>query len=934
VTFNIQNDQPKRERQDTDYIKYFQGVPIEHDKLEWMNNLNSESQKEQNSLQDIRFNLQGLPISDSKLTDDSYLSGLHHHGDQSHLPGYTIKELLTLSRSTNLSQSCLALDILSKIIYNCQKGSYQQWEQIKTLILNEGVTLFMRGTLGMGNRSSTTYAIKGIAESIVNLDLMQFEDQLLQYGYMEPLFSSQFGTSGYSDIQNQINTIKNDPDSDINKLGQLDTAVYLTNIDILGSISHMLKEYALPKNSLDHILLILNSIGSHSKSLAKEIADSKGLLATIKKRFLTDPAFIFKQVKEDEELDDFDMVDPYDYELPPNALAFRLIKLLAISNEDIAQDIFSSQMLPTISPPPSASENRLEAYFAIVNETIGIWKVFSLNDRIQFWSQFRSEGLPNIRRFFGLDSSEIIGKLLGKNQPKLANLSSSLSNWFNFLSLISNHAHLEWQDVLTTNSALSEYYTFGLQLYQELLEKSKHDNELLLSNISQFISTYRIKFSAQDQINTGLFVKKLTSSLTKAQAHLSTISTQLKDNISITKLNEWTNLKSRQLGPYILPPDFANLFDITSQLLFGELASSTQLISLLSLTVPSVIDSNLIDSINTIALGLAKLPYSYFKCFSSYISPLLDFQHSWITVSFDKLAPQLSPAQLSTGYLLLVQSFNIPSLHSVKKLKNFTQTLFNSSIIEKVFESDNSDIIDLVRILPILYSNIDLQPSQYNWVFSPMSILWNLNPSNDNQLDKFEDLFNNEDIVKTMELIFDYYLKLKLLDHKLGTNIFDSHLDYISIMQYTSLVKLLPEFNILSAGFLNSIQAIFDIPLPSPTPYTEDHFILKPSEIYRGFLDIYKELAYKNSILANLLIVPLHPQLKLERIVELFWTQVNEEVDFFPWQLDLVQNISSQWESYCNFDPATENAVIKNAKLKLCHRYPDLDEKWKNFSKI
>ena len=94
-----------------------------------------------------RYNLQGVDISSMPSASPSEQDAdaeaeatkisqteLYHHGDEPTRPGYTLKELAHLARSSNLAQKLLALSVLRKVIQRypgapgfLKKGRIDQW---------------------------------------------------------------------------------------------------------------------------------------------------------------------------------------------------------------------------------------------------------------------------------------------------------------------------------------------------------------------------------------------------------------------------------------------------------------------------------------------------------------------------------------------------------------------------------------------------------------------------------------------------------------------------------------------------------------------------------------------------------------------------------------------------------------------------------------
>lgn len=54
-----------------------------------------------------------LPFVDDKL---DVRKGLHHHGEEPERPGYTLQELIQLSRSSVLQQRIIALNSLANVL--------------------------------------------------------------------------------------------------------------------------------------------------------------------------------------------------------------------------------------------------------------------------------------------------------------------------------------------------------------------------------------------------------------------------------------------------------------------------------------------------------------------------------------------------------------------------------------------------------------------------------------------------------------------------------------------------------------------------------------------------------------------------------------------------------------------------------------------------
>lgn len=108
--------------------KYYPDLPKETSKLAWMTDpVPQQRSTTYESISDMRFDFQGNllelnPSNDAKEVP-TYL-GLHHHSDNPQLPGYTLQELVHLSRSVVPGQRCLSIQMLGRILHKLGLHKY------------------------------------------------------------------------------------------------------------------------------------------------------------------------------------------------------------------------------------------------------------------------------------------------------------------------------------------------------------------------------------------------------------------------------------------------------------------------------------------------------------------------------------------------------------------------------------------------------------------------------------------------------------------------------------------------------------------------------------------------------------------------------------------------------------------------------------------
>ncbi|OBZ90413.1 RNA polymerase II-associated protein 1 [Choanephora cucurbitarum] len=175
VTLEVAEDRSETKMKDEDEdvgddllkmkAKYFANVPLENEKLAWMDNrfMTSElKQQQQQQVEEdkksvpteaekvyrqVRFDLQGNIIDPS--VDLPRHKGLHHHGDEPDKAGYTLAELFYLTRSQVPSQRAMVLNIITRIIYAAKKNQDGSWPIVWTIFTGKehAASIYLRSAL-------------------------------------------------------------------------------------------------------------------------------------------------------------------------------------------------------------------------------------------------------------------------------------------------------------------------------------------------------------------------------------------------------------------------------------------------------------------------------------------------------------------------------------------------------------------------------------------------------------------------------------------------------------------------------------------------------------------------------------------------------------------------------------------------------------------
>lgn len=249
----------------------------EPEKLKWMEDLPEKKKDEPAPTEEYnaRFDFNGLllPYKDESLTVDR---GLHHHGDEPERPGYSLQELLQLSRSSTQQQRCTALTTLANIMEKTRKGWYDQalHPAPLTALSQKNILLLLRFSLDDTSVAVVTAALQALRAFLISEADEVCLDRLHGFAeFAEPTLTPRLedkDTSGLKD----------------HELAQLDAAATLLRSDFLLRIRYILNEMHPPPVGVKCALEILIRLARHSHITALNISSTPYLLDTIVQNFI------------------------------------------------------------------------------------------------------------------------------------------------------------------------------------------------------------------------------------------------------------------------------------------------------------------------------------------------------------------------------------------------------------------------------------------------------------------------------------------------------------------------------------------------------------------------------------------------------------------------------------------------------------------------
>ncbi|KZV90100.1 hypothetical protein EXIGLDRAFT_771129 [Exidia glandulosa HHB12029] len=280
-----------RAEDDTEAIRtrYFPNEPIDNPSLAWLKQPEGAGYEDKTP----RFDLQGKPIPLELLeTLPSHL-GLHHHA-QGTRAGYTLDDLLLLSRSTVPAQRTTMFGVLCSITRQLARDELSAYDlggtrdQVRERILDAAISVMgEHGSLGVR-------AVDVLWEGLVGWD----KDALAI------------------------------PDVWLHIPGRADSEsvpAALSALPVPTILAHMHTQFthpALPAESLDQLLSILSRLARHSLETCKEIMAFEELVQVVTRLFLPVRHGAMAHAG---------------LPVPPNPLALSVLRTLAASSREHAQ---------------------------------------------------------------------------------------------------------------------------------------------------------------------------------------------------------------------------------------------------------------------------------------------------------------------------------------------------------------------------------------------------------------------------------------------------------------------------------------------------------------------------------------------------------------------------------------------------------------------
>ncbi|KAI8638168.1 hypothetical protein BD408DRAFT_352412 [Parasitella parasitica] len=414
----IEHEQEIEDKEDLLHLKkqYFAKVPMENDKLAWMDNRfltpeirKQEAQrlKELEELEEenkesgavstevekvyrkVRFDLQGRIIDQS--VDIPHHKGLHHHGDEPEKAGYTLAELFHLVRSQVPSQRSMVLTTIARIISLAKKAAATEsvWNHVLAVFTGKehSAAIYLRSALDDRNLIVLVSAIKALAALV--LDQSDWEGNLFssteefnrflghvarpilprgvtdikQKGLndkLTELVDRVRQTSGQPSLQEQ----KNDAE-----LAERDLVRGLVKMDLLARI-----RYLLASDSSELIEYDAASVECLVRIVVRMAEAGQDVCESIEEEELLEPIVRWGVANTQWPMTEDDNINY------PSLAAVRLLTVLAQGSKQIAENIVEKATITLrflVTSPDTASDNLKRRAYALQLETLRLIRVLA-----------------------------------------------------------------------------------------------------------------------------------------------------------------------------------------------------------------------------------------------------------------------------------------------------------------------------------------------------------------------------------------------------------------------------------------------------------------------------------------------------------------------------------------------------------------------------
>ena len=326
--------------------RFFPSAPAFDPSLKWIQSTNpAASVPSTSSASAVRFDLDGKPIPAELSSSLPTHLGLHHHAEGEHA-GYTLDDVLLLSRSTVPAQRASMLGILARVAgrlgRNLKGDLFNGVEELGGHELSLRRRFLAAAVEAVGERGSVgAMAIELLWECLVQWD--RDTDSLDSVELQSP-----------PEPEPTTNPTATDP-QDLPRSSDFVTSLPLEYL--FSRFSDILGFTTIPVESLSQLLEVLYRLAQHSNNIANTIVTTPSLITNLFRTFLLTP------------------IPPADSSPPPNPFALTLLRLLTRASRSNASTLAepADSLLRFITPLPPSSLHQMPLANSLLASTLNLY---------------------------------------------------------------------------------------------------------------------------------------------------------------------------------------------------------------------------------------------------------------------------------------------------------------------------------------------------------------------------------------------------------------------------------------------------------------------------------------------------------------------------------------------------------------------------------
>ncbi|XP_043119480.1 RNA polymerase II-associated protein 1 isoform X2 [Puntigrus tetrazona] len=266
---------------------------VEPEKLEWTRDLHAPRKQSTKKAMQARFDFSGTLIPPTE--DLPTHLGLHHHGEEPELAGYSLQELFLLSRSQLNQQRNLAVSTLANVLAKARAGEYisSLKGSVLSSLLDAGVLFLLRFSLDDNVEGVMSAAVHALRALLVSSDDEECLDNAFSWLLGMATFpllpttqeDEEEDDEGLDETMKETAKEKEEKKTD-HDVARQDVVKGFLKMQGLSRLRYILEVVRPSPRVVLDILEVLIRIARHSTAAATQILNCPRLMNTVISEFL------------------------------------------------------------------------------------------------------------------------------------------------------------------------------------------------------------------------------------------------------------------------------------------------------------------------------------------------------------------------------------------------------------------------------------------------------------------------------------------------------------------------------------------------------------------------------------------------------------------------------------------------------------------------